>query len=575
MIINTKTRRYLGYATIMAFTLLPLFSCEEDEYQPDKISDFGTGTDYDQEKSGAPHIPMDLSLVTLSDASLNLSSKVCLEPWVPPVLSQGAYGTCTAWACGYFARTIMYARENDLSKADLEDDRNVFSPLDLFLSLEGRGDSCGGSWSGEAFNVMQNRGIATLATAPYQNLGICDWSTPPTWNNEAGNFKIEKYRRVDHTNIEALKGYIQLGRPVQVSCKLGLNFRYVRDNSVWYEDDYSGTDKDHGRHAMVITGYDDDMGANGAFRIVNSWGTNWGDKGYFWVDYNFFANQFCYNAYIIDGDKGGLSEAVFDANVINPNYRVDGKDLLAVQLIDEYDDYPGNPANARALTYNVFNRGREHVPSSNQWNIVYYYYNAYDPENDFGIIIYDYFTNEIGEPGEHGDFDDLPDGGLDHYGHFNWWNNVNIPSGYSAASAVYGDDGYDYDFIYYYHLPQITGQYYFVLYADGFNDIDEQYEQNNFMFFTEQEKKPLNIVNGVIQNTGLKSGEQLGTLPSQLKSDQPNAYSIDEISALIQYQKKVGVLDTKALEYLNTPKSFSQQGRGFTGRQFIEARLPR
>ena len=578
-----KTQNYLGYVTIIAFAIFALFSCELENAQPidpkeddDEISDdFGMGTDYEQEQAGAPYIPMDLSLVTLSDASAVLQSSVSLEPWVPPVLSQGAYGTCTAWACGYFARTIMYARENNLSKSDLDDKNNVFSPLDLFLSMDGRGNNCMGSWSGEAFSVMQNRGIATIATAPYENLGNCDWNPLPAWNNEAGNFKIEKYRRVEHTNIEALKSYIQLGRPVQVSCKLGLNFRYINDDSVWYEDDYSGEDRYHGRHAMVITGYDDDMGANGAFRIVNSWGSNWGDNGYFWVDYNFFANQFCYSAYIIDGDRGGLSDAVFDANVINPNFRVDGKDLLAVQLIDEYDDYPGNPANARALTYNVFNRGYETVPSGDKWNIVYYYYNAFDPENDFGVIIYDYFTNEVGAPGEHGDFSDLPNGVLDHYGHFNWWNNVDIPSGYSAASAVYGDDGYDYDFVFYYQMPNITGQYYFVLYADGFNVIDEQYEQNNFMFFTGHEKKPLEIVNGIIQESSLKSGLQLGTLPSDLKTGQPNAYDLDEIAALVKYQMKEGILDAKAIEYLNNPKANPQQGRGFIGRQIVNARLPR
>ncbi|MFW5708204.1 MAG: C1 family peptidase [Bacteroidota bacterium] len=572
-----KTPRYWNYLPFLFVALVTFFSCEPDDYTPEKDpeNEYTTGTDYEMEQAGAPYVPMDLSLVTLSDATAVSGSMVSLEPWVPPVRSQGAYGTCTAWACGYYARTIMYARENDLSKADLENAGNVFSPLDLFLSMDGRGVNCRGSWPGEAFSVMQNRGIATLATAPYENLGNCSGSPLPDWNNEAGNYKIEKYRRVDPENIEALKSYIQLGRPIQVSCYLGLNFRYIDDGSVWYEDDYSGSDDDHDRHAMVIVGYDDDKGANGAFRIVNSWGPHWGDDGYFWVDYNFFAQEFCYAAYIIDGDKGGLSDAVVDGSVINPNYRVDGKDLLAVQLIDEYDDYPGNPPNARALTYNVFNRGLQPVPASNKWNIVYYYYNAYNPENDFGIIIYDYFTNEVGAPGQHGDFNELPEGVLHPYGQFNWWNNVDIPSGYSAATAVYGHDGYDYDFLYYYQVPDITGEYYFVLYADGFNTIGEQFEQNNFMFFTGENQQPLTLVNGVIQESGLKSGPQTGAFPMDMKDAQPNAYDIDEISALVQHQKKEGILDKKAQEYRSTSRSVNQQGRGYTGKGIIRARLLR
>ncbi len=575
-------RSYLNFFFITIFLLGSILfsSCETEEIKPDddnnsSSGEYSTGVDYNQEQEGAPYIPRDLSLVTLSDATTVLGSAASLEPWVPPVRSQGSYGTCTAWACGYYARSIMYAREHNLSKADLDDDHNVFSPLDLFLSIDSRGDSCNGSWSGAAFEVMQNRGIATLATAPYENLGICSGTPQTSWTQEAASYKIDKYRVVDHTHIEGVKSYLQLGRPVQVSCLLGLDFFSISDDMVLYTDDYSAPSGTHGRHAMVVVGYDDNKGANGAFRIVNSWGENWGDQGYFWVDYDFFASKFCYSAYVIDGDKGGLADALVDESVINPNYRVPGKDLLAVRLTDEFDDYPGNPPQARALTYNVFNRGEETIPSSDNWNIVYYYYNAYNPEEDYGIIIYDSFTNEVGSPGEYGDFEDLSGNTPQAFGHFNWWNNVDIPSGYSAAKAVYGqENGYDYDFLFYYHVPDITGEYYFVLYADGFNAIEEQYEQNNFMFFTGQDNEPLSIVNGVIQEQEMKTTMVKSAFPAELKANQPNAYDIDEIAGLIQHQKENGMLDEKAAAYENKPK-FSSTGRGYVGKQIIEARLPR
>jgi len=41
-------------------------------------------------------------------------------------------------------------------------------------------------------------------------------------------------------------------------------------------------------HIMTIVGYDDD---NKDFIIANSWGDNWGDKGYFYMDYEFFKNN--------------------------------------------------------------------------------------------------------------------------------------------------------------------------------------------------------------------------------------------------------------------------------------------
>jgi C1A family cysteine protease len=51
-----------------------------------------------------------------------------------------------------------------------------------------------------------------------------------------------------------------------------------------------------GGHARVIIGYDDTIaipGApiKGAFRVRNSWNTDWGDKGYSWVSYQIFIDQ--------------------------------------------------------------------------------------------------------------------------------------------------------------------------------------------------------------------------------------------------------------------------------------------
>jgi hypothetical protein len=45
---------------------------------------------------------------------------------------------------------------------------------------------------------------------------------------------------------------------------------------------------------MCVVGYDDEK-FGGAFEIQNSWGANWGDKGYVWVRYEDFAN-FVYQA---------------------------------------------------------------------------------------------------------------------------------------------------------------------------------------------------------------------------------------------------------------------------------------
>ncbi len=48
----------------------------------------------------------------------------------------------------------------------------------------------------------------------------------------------------------------------------------------------SGTKK--GAHAQAIIGFDDNKDTpdgKGAFKVVNSWGTSWGDQGFYWISY--------------------------------------------------------------------------------------------------------------------------------------------------------------------------------------------------------------------------------------------------------------------------------------------------
>ncbi|MDR1833318.1 MAG: lectin like domain-containing protein, partial [Propionibacteriaceae bacterium] len=67
---------------------------------------------------------------------------------------------------------------------------------------------------------------------------------------------------------------------------------YNADNAAYY--DYRQGDQDKADHAVTIVGYDDSFPAsrfntkppaNGAFIVKNSWGTEFGDGGYFYVSY--------------------------------------------------------------------------------------------------------------------------------------------------------------------------------------------------------------------------------------------------------------------------------------------------
>jgi len=540
-------------ALFLVVITMSFVACEitEDTIEPEIEKDlYYTGLDTYKESEGAVTVPMDLSFATLSANSVALPSAIEFQDAMPPIGNQGRYGTCTAWATAYYARTIMSAREKGLSAAELNDPQNIYSPLDMFLSTPYHGANCGGSNIYQAFATMQKRGVATLADVPYENLGNCSQNSSATAREYAAG-KIEHFRRVDVKNINEIKAFIQRGCPVVVACNMGPNTMGGLAGEVILSDI---PDPSKG-HAMCVVGYDDDKGPNGALKIVNSWGDNYGDNGYMWVDYNFFISKgFCRFGYVIEADKG--TAPLIDANVINPALQVDGMDLLTVYLDDRKGEAtterPSPGLRDRSVHYNVFNKGNKAITAAQDWNIIYYYYNAFDPENDYGIIFYDYYTDDVaGEKakGETGDFAELIST-LTPFGQWNWWNYVDVPAGYSVGRAV--DNGDESDMVFDYELPEaLSGDYYFVLFADGFNAIDEVHEQNNFMFFTGSERKPIKIVKGVVQESSLKSNgivEEAAYIDA-LKQAQPNTYSVEEIAGLIKHQRQSGELKAKVAKY--------------------------
>jgi hypothetical protein len=76
-----------------------------------------------------------------------------------------------------------------------------------------------------------------------------------------------------------------------LTCVLGINVYGNFDNIQNYNYVYTVHDKtgnNRGGHGVCIVGYDDNKATadgTGAFKLVNSWGTSWGQSGYWWMSY--------------------------------------------------------------------------------------------------------------------------------------------------------------------------------------------------------------------------------------------------------------------------------------------------
>lgn len=522
-------------------------SCDEDDDGDGLVDDIVDAFDYTLGLSTTEDTGSIENEIYLGGGNGEIPASADLSNKFPPIGNQGQYGTCVAWSVGYNLRTFIHGVDNP--SANLSQSSNQMSPKDLFWAIpdSDKGTSCNGTGFEAAFDVMVSRGIATLDNVPYDELGDCYYN--PLSGTNAGNYKISTYRQLQ-VDKDILKSYIAGGRAIAIGARLGDRFMAWNSSAILDYDTYNEPNMQHAYHAMTLCGYDD---SQNAFKVVNSWGTSWGDQGYIWVDYDFFvgnSGEFCFAAFVADSENTNP-----DPDGDGDPEEVTGMDIAAWELYDE-DVEDGDPLTRRIL-YNAYNLGTETISASEDWNLVYIYYNASNA-NDYGIILYDYYTDDFGSYGEDGSIIDV--GGETFGSSGNWWNYIDIPSDCNIVHELVGPE-YEY-FSWPYTMPDITGDYYLALITDGFDVLSEADETNNNAYITDEFGDPITFVNGVMQtpvsspNGRVSAKTSIESISAQeVKGLNKNTYTPEEINALIQYQIESGKLREKVNQYVQNMKA--------------------
>ncbi len=214
--------------------------------------------------------------------TIALPSKVDLSEFLPPVRSQGAIGSCSAWSTVYYAKTIQ---ENQERMWGADTPEHQYSPLFTYNQITG-GVNRGTSIISHMI-LIEKQGVPTLSNFPHtDNINILPDESVLT---NAGNYKASSYRKLDQydykektwsVDLQTVKTTLAEGVPVVGGFTVYENFHSYRGGI------YNKTEgRALGGHAMCIVGYDDNLNA---FRIVNSWGTHWGEKGFLWLSYDIF-----------------------------------------------------------------------------------------------------------------------------------------------------------------------------------------------------------------------------------------------------------------------------------------------
>ena len=221
-----------------------------------------------------------------------LPSKHSLMQYCPNVKSQSRYGTCTSWATAYAARTIAEAVKYGWTDKD-KITSEAFSPLFVYALVKDRtkypnDDDCQeGTHIYKALRLMKEKGVPKYSSFDV----LCANYINDSLMSEATHFKIDDYFTLfgisladKAEKIRKVKKSLSEDCPVVIAMWLPISFH--KAGNYW-----DGTDIDptkHGYHAMCVIGYDDNMNG-GAFQIMNSWGTDWGNNGFVWVKYDDFS----------------------------------------------------------------------------------------------------------------------------------------------------------------------------------------------------------------------------------------------------------------------------------------------
>ncbi|MCX7049306.1 MAG: hypothetical protein NTX50_27945 [Candidatus Sumerlaeota bacterium] len=218
------------------------------------------------------------------------------------------YGPGIAWAAGYYMMTAQEGKVRGWTSIPGNASQQI-SPY--FLQDHGASN-----FFSNAAEMLRGTGGCTMALYPRANSPL----TPRVYQ-DASQYKITGYYSLfqhqpsldrlgrfasrfnnDLNKIKSILdqgGYVVLGIPVFDSF-IALDHKtntYNRRDTI---------DSHRGYHAVCVVKYDDRRyyelsSQRGAFRVINAWGTKWGQAGYAWLGYD-FVTRYALEAWAMNND---------------------------------------------------------------------------------------------------------------------------------------------------------------------------------------------------------------------------------------------------------------------------------
>lgn len=202
-----------------------------------------------------------------------LPDRVDLSDLFPMAGNQGAQGSCTAWSVSYGLRSFYRNVETQSRPA------RGLSPGFVYNQLKtNRGDCAEPIRISDALKFLEKRGTVAFDEFPYSE-NACTDIPDPGLQSLAQENRIDGWRRLQHERLDDIKGQLANGNPVVIGMLVDGALVDLKKGDIYDEQVFGNPEF---IHAMVLVGYDE---RKRAFRVFNSWGTEWADNGLGWLSY--------------------------------------------------------------------------------------------------------------------------------------------------------------------------------------------------------------------------------------------------------------------------------------------------
>jgi hypothetical protein len=330
-------RARLAIGTVLWLALAGAAGCGGDgSSSPDDPGPFGGTPPTEAELATYPKaLPPD-ALASRAGAAATVAATPTryeiADERLPPVQAQGTPeksgypGSCEVWSAGYAMGSYT---ANLTNRVNIKDLKNTVSTAFVYVKvLNEEKKTCGqGTSPAGTLNYLVHNTAPSLATIAYEPVCECppgsdqcldaidideSCATDPTFCTDLSIGSWAALAAAPPSDILAtIKGYVAEGRIVQITIVVPYEFGDydggVYDAPASCPSPQASNCAQYGQvaciastmeksgcaqHGVAIVGYDDEKtdpsGTPGALKIMNSFGTSWGESGFMWMSYATF-----------------------------------------------------------------------------------------------------------------------------------------------------------------------------------------------------------------------------------------------------------------------------------------------